>query len=138
MKFAIITPSKQNIFVAEFADLDIALRTAGLDGRGVDHGLISYGFHRIGIIVYEFGLFLPPSEQSYFSINAQLYAGNAVLYGTDDSGATVDLRAMPDVFFMPNQGAVERSIELGLVHRPYMAVNDHVTWQWPQPMKLPR
>jgi hypothetical protein len=138
MNFAVITPSKQETIIADFSDLDTALRAADLHGRGVDHGMLMLGVHRIGIIVYEYSLFVPAAEQSYFAIHGRLYAGNAVLYGVADSGDTADLPFMPEVFFMPNQYAVERSISLGLITRPYMAVNNEITWQWPQPHKIPK
>jgi hypothetical protein len=138
MKFAVITPSRQETIITDFSDLNTALRAADLHFRGVDHGMLAIGVHRVGIIVYEFSLFVPAAEQSYFAIHGHLYAGNAVLYGVDDNGSTVDLRVMPEVFFMPNQHAVERSISLGLITRPYMAVNKQITWQWPQPHKIPK
>jgi hypothetical protein len=133
MKFGIITPKEQNTTIVECASPEMATAVAGLSQRGVDHGMLMVGPHRVGIIVYEYSMFVPPAEQSYFAINGRLYGGNAVLYGVDDHGETIDLRAMPDVFFMPNQQAVERSIELGLVQRPYMAANDEIIWQWPAP-----
>ena len=135
MKFGIVCPSIRSVSIANCQDVKSAQRVAGLH-RGVDHGVIMREPFGIGIVVYEFGLF--EQEQAYFAINGLLYAGNAVLYGFDDSGETVDLPALPQVFFMPNAKAVERSIDLGLVRRPIISVNDVVTWRWPEPRNTPK
>jgi hypothetical protein len=60
-------------------------------------------------------------------------AFNAVPFGHDDKGETIDLieAKVPPVLWMPNAAAVER-IELGLVERPQARVNGAVVWQWPE------
>ena len=128
MQFAVINVDQKIVGVIECDDLLEAQQLAGL-GK-VDHGVVAPG---IGIVVDEFGLFTPPDKQSYFAINGRLYAGNAVLYGFDKKGESVDLSQVPAVLFMPSARAVERNIELGTVLRPEISVNGVVTWRWPDP-----
>jgi hypothetical protein len=130
MHFAIINPIKKETVVVDCVSESDAYKIAGLSSARVDHGVIVPG---IGIVIYEFGLFTPPSEQSYFAINGHLYAGVAVLYAFNKEGRTVSLQAVPPVVFMPNAEAVERSIQLGLVQRPQITVNGETIWEWPQP-----
>jgi hypothetical protein len=135
MHFAIINPMTQQTTIVDCVSGRDAYAMAGLSPKHVDHGIVS---HDIGIVVYEFGLFTPPSEQSYFAINLRLYAGVAVLYGMNDVGETISLRAVPPISFFQDAKAVERNIALGLVDRPRIAINGVVTWEWPQPRKAMR
>lgn len=130
IRFLTIQPAKKFSVWVQAPSLTSAMALIDLDK--VDHGVVSPG---LGIVVYEYGLFVPPAEQHYFSIRAKLYAGNAVLYAFDKMGETVSLarHAVPEIVFMPSAASVERSIQLGLVERPQMAINGEVTWQWPEP-----
>ena len=131
-RFLTIQPAKQFSIWVQSPSLTSAMALVELEN--VDHGVVVPG---VGIVVYEYGLFVPPNEQHYFSIRTRLYAGNAVLYAFDKMGETVSLarHQVPEIVFMPNAASVERSIELGLVQRPQMAVNGVVTWEWPQPRR---
>ena len=126
MQFVIVYPSRQNTIVADFTTLRAAQRFAKLGN--VDHGRVAPG---VGIVVAEFGLYVPSSEQSYFTIGGTLFAGNAVLYGFDSKGESTDLLMIPDIGFLQNAAAVERNIALGLVQRPQITANGKVIWQWP-------
>jgi len=136
MQIVIVNPFVQQVRVGDFT-VEKAMAEAGL--VNVDHGVVApiTPDHPVGlaIIVYEFGLFAPPESQSYFVIAGHLYAGNAVIYGFNKQGDTVDIPGMPRVVFMPSARAVERNIELGLVQRPYIAANGVVTWRWPEKRK---
>jgi hypothetical protein len=133
MHFAIINPFRQETEIVDCVSPQDAKALAGL--KNVDHGVVAPG---IMIMVYEFGLYTPPSEQAYFAIGTRLYAGTAVLYGVNRGGETVSLQGIPPVSFFQNARAVERNIALGLVDRPRTTVNDVVIWEWPQPRKEPR
>lgn len=110
-------------------DLVDTEKSAGLDPYAVDHGVVAPG---IGIVVFEYGLFVEPQQQSYFAINGHLYAGCAALYGFDDEGETVDLDKIPEIQWMDSVEHIEREIAAGRVKRPQIAVNGKVQWQWPQ------
>ena len=128
MQFVIVVPSIQQILPADFSSLRAAQQFANLNK--VDHGRVA---PRVGVVVDEFSLYVRPSSQSYFTIGGQLFAGNAVLYGFDDKGKSVDLLEIPDIGFLQNAAAVERNIALGLVFRPQITANGQVIWQWPDP-----
>jgi hypothetical protein len=128
MQFAIIDVNDKTVVPVECPDLVVAQTMVGL--KKVDHGVVAPG---IGIVVDEFGLYVPPDKQSYFAIFGRLYAGHGVLYAFNKGGESVDLIAIPPVLFMPGAAAVERCIELGTVQRPQISVNGVVTWQWPDP-----
>jgi hypothetical protein len=128
MQFATIDVDHTQVTVVDGPNLEAVQIVMGLDK--VDHGVVAPG---IGIVVDEFGLYTPTDKQSYFAIFGRLYAGNAVLYGFNRQGESVDLLTLPPVLFMPSAAAVERNIELGIVHRPQITVNGVVTWQWPDP-----
>lgn len=132
-QFAIIRPKTQDVLSLRCRELRDTYVIAGLEPLKIDHGIVIRTPHGgIGIVVYEYSLFVPPAEQSYFAINGRLYGGNAVLYGF---GETISLPALLPVVFLPNAAAVERNITLGLVQRPQMIANDEVLWQWPDPRK---
>src|SRR5262245_20075745 len=127
MRFVIIRPATQRIDVEEHAKIEDAYARAGLAILEMDHGVVAQG---LGIVVYEFAMFQPPAKQSYFTINARLYGGNAVLYAFDHKGETTDVNAVPTIRFIPTLKAVERNIALGLVQRPELRINGEVVWQW--------
>jgi hypothetical protein len=102
----------------------------GLKRGEIDFGSIN---RKMGIVVYEYGLFTPPAQQDYFSINGHLYAGNAVLFANDEQGETITLDSLPLITWFKNADAVEKAIHCGNVQRPRIATNDKVLWLWPQP-----
>lgn len=85
----------------------------------------------VSVVVYEYGLFVPPDQQRYFAINNKLYAGKALLYAFDNQGETIDLKRPPDVVFFGSVRAIEMAIEAGQIERP---ASQTLNWQWPQPM----
>lgn len=134
MLFGIINATARTVEIADHPSDDAAKAQAGL--VNVDHGVVLRATdkaHGIAIMVYEYGLFEPPEQQSFFGLAGRLYAGNAVLYAFNAGGDTVDLKVYPRVMFMPSVRAVERNIQLGLIQRPIMSANDVVIWQWPAP-----
>jgi hypothetical protein len=130
MRYVIIDPQHRTILPGNFDSLRTAEQFAGLDPDKVDHGMLT---RRIGYVVFEFGLFVPPVDQHYFAIGRQLIAGNAVLYGVDEAGESVDLMGstIPDVRWFLGENDVEAAIEAGEIDRPQTAVNGCVMWQWP-------
>lgn|SRR5215510_13413335 len=136
MKFATIEPVKKRVRVAEFRDLHSAVRSVGVDPHATDHGVVQRN-HRgpnFSIVVYEFGLFTPVADQHYFATGGRLYAGNAVLYGFNEIGETVDVvEPLPDVTFFADAPAVELAIAARVIPRPRMSANGMVIWEWPNP-----
>jgi hypothetical protein len=131
VKYVLINPKLRTATTAEFDSLQDAERAAGLVPGEVDHGMLT---RSIGYVVYEFGLFVPAAEQSYFAIGRSLIAGPAVLYGVDAWGESVNLMrsTIPDIRWFLGANDVEAAIEAGEIIRPQMAVNDEVMWRWPQ------
>jgi hypothetical protein len=129
MQFEIIRPATRETEVVQCEHLNEAMVMAGL--VGVDFGTVHRG---LGIVVYEFSLFVPAAEQHYFVLGGRLYGGNAVLYSYDEAGETVDLKTAVIPFWMDNVAHVERAIADGACVRPQMAVNRNVIWQWPNPV----
>jgi hypothetical protein len=130
MKFAIINPTVQAIIPLDCRNLAMAEIEAGLKHSEVDHGQIN---RQLGIVVYEYGLFVPHEKQRYFAIGARLYAGNAVVYAFDETGETVDFDGDGlNPAWLSDGAAVERAISAGICNRPQMSV-DGVFWRWPQP-----
>jgi hypothetical protein len=129
MQFTIINPKQKSITAVECKDLKTAEGIAGLDK--VDHGVVKRG---VGIVVYEFGLFEPPATQYYFAIDRRLYAGNAVLYGFDEAGETID---MTDTTCKPvwfdRVAQILFAIRMKAIDRPMLSVNGDVLWKWPDP-----
>lgn len=135
MRFVIIEPAKTDTKVVEAKNLRDLYTPLGLDK--VDHGLIAPPRETpsgvgIMIVVDEFGLFKPKHQQRYFAIGRQLFGGNAVLYGFNEIGESVDLVEMPVVLFMSLTG-VEDAIARGQIDRPSSAVNGDQYWAWPEP-----
>jgi hypothetical protein len=129
-RFVVVNPRKRTKEIIECDSIVDAQASVGL--YGVDHGVICHG---LGYCVYEYGLFVPPLEQSYFGLGGHLIAGPAVFYGFDETGETVDLRLseFPDVRFYLGINDVEAAIDRGEIERPFMAVNGVELWHWPQP-----
>jgi hypothetical protein len=130
MQFQIIDTENASVrsFVCEH--LNDALTAAGLSPGQVDFGGVAEG---LTVVVYEFGMFEPKEKCRYFSIGRQLFCGNAVLFGHDQRGETIDLPAAPPVIFYRDFLAVEQAIGWGQIDRPQMAVNGAVLWRWPEP-----
>jgi hypothetical protein len=132
MKFYAIKPAECAIEAVEARAPFEAYHTIGL--KDVDHGIICRGPEGgIGIVVYEYSLFVPVDEQRWFSIGGKLYGGNALLYGFDAGGETCEFDPPPPVVFYGSADAVEAAITRGEVERPIMAVNKAVYWRWPEP-----
>ena len=130
MKYVLVNPILRTATAGDYASLQDAEVAAGLDPGKVDHGMIS---RSIGYVVFEFGLFVPPAEQSYFAIGQTLIAGSAVLYGVNAWGESVNLHrsTIPDIRWFLGANDVEAAIEAREIIRPQTAVNGSVMWQWP-------
>ena len=130
MKYGIIDATAKELKVIEADDIKDAEKQAGLNPGELDFGSFYRG---LGYCVYEFGLMQPPDKTKYCSYKKTLIAGNAVLYGVDERGETIDFELSmlhsPIVFM--NGDEVEEAISKGQVHRPIMAVNEEVLWSWP-------
>lgn len=132
MNFTIIEPAETRIRMADVREPWELYPQLGLNS-GVDHGVVVHG---IGIIVGEFSMFVPPEDQRYFVIGRHLYGGNAILYGFDEHGETIDILdalsrvVMPAVVFISLAG-IREAIAAGQIDRPIMAVNDVKMWEWP-------
>ena len=131
MNFFMVDAERGGFVDQECEDLRSAMIVMGL--KDVDHGIVEKG---IAIVVYEHGLF--ESENcSWFSLNGRLYAGNAVFYGFDEMGETVELetsqrvRIASNIRFLFHFTDVERAIEAGYVKRPEIKINGAVIWRWP-------
>lgn len=144
MKFATIEPAESRWTYVEAREPWELYALLGLpcDG-GVDHAVVlpwHAGPKRIGvaIVVDQFSLYVPPEHQRYFTIGRRLYAGNAILYGYNEEGMTVDLPLMPVVVFITRAG-IEAAIRAGSIDRPTMTANDEKIWEWPNraPFSLP-
>ena len=130
MRFWIIEPAKRATRLFECEDVPDAKREAGLDL--VDFGTVSRG---IGIIVYEHGLYQDADTHPYFAIGGLLYCGNAVLFGFDEGGATIDLpkTPIPDraLQWFAGRVEIEAAIAAGRVQRPEVRINGVPVWAWP-------
>jgi len=137
MKFATIEPAEYRLSLTRFkGGLRSALRAVGLELGKTDHGIIWRGrLRRVGIIVGECSLYVPARQQSYFSIEARLYAGNAILYAFDMIGETVDLEPpLPPVEFYRDSIDVEFAIQRGHIMRPKLVEDGKLKWVWPNEM----
>lgn len=130
LRFLIIDPAQKRCYPVQTKDLSDALALADLKPQTVDHGVVERG---LGIVVYENSLFEPVEQQHYFELNGKLYAGNAVLYGYDKAGNTVDAPYSAAPVYFQDHIDVENAIVAGIVERPVMAVNGVVFWKWPDP-----
>lgn len=128
--YGLVDPKAKTVKVEGFYSDDAALRALGINPLATDSARCG---RRRGIIVAEYGMFVPPSEQHFFSIGPSLYAGNAVLYDFNERGMTVSYKAPVSITWYENAQEVELSIGLGRIIRPQMAVNGEVLWTWPEP-----
>jgi len=128
MKFGLIDAKRRTAKIEDFADFNQALAAVGLQQGHIDFGQLTEHVH---IAVWEYGLFAPTHAVQYFSIVRMLFAGNAVVYASDNTGATIDLPMLPPVMFFRDVEAVEQAITFGQVARPQTTVNGAVLWQWP-------
>jgi hypothetical protein len=132
MQFQIIDSDKASVRSFKCASLDQAMVAAGLTPGQVDFGGVS---ENTSIVVFEFGMFLPKEKCRFFSINRSLYVGNAVLFGHDERGETIDLPSPPPVIFYRDYSSVEQAINWNQIDRPQISVNGTVLWRWPEPRK---
>lgn len=131
MKFVAALAQGKVAVEFEAATLDDALAAVGLSPRHVDHGTVRLG---VGIVVYEFGLYVPAARQQFFSIGRHLYAGTALLYGVGDAGETVDIAFDPaEVRWYASTDEIERAIAARSIDRPIFAAGGEVLWRWPEP-----
>jgi hypothetical protein len=105
----------------------------GLHSGNVDHGVVYQTTERgVGLFVYEYGLC--EGNGPYFELYGNLYSGDAVLYGFDHAGETIDMREDEDFIIKPQWLAdkveVELAIAAGVVERPETRVNGAVIWSW--------
>lgn len=136
MRYAIVEPAESRCEVVEAAELFNVYVRLGLDRP--DHNVLVPAGHLpsgvgIAIVVDDFGLHVPPTAQRYFIIGRTLFAGNAVMYGIDKEGETVDLEEIPQVIFVSPAG-IEAAIRAGQIDRPTVMVNGRTVWQWPPSM----
>lgn len=139
MRFGIIDPRTKTAKVAEFASFDDALEAAGLKPGQIDFGALS---RALSIVVYEYGLFEPMEQTDYFSIKRKLYAGNALIYATNEAGETISLppsKKFPvEVKFYDDGKAALQAIEMEEIDQPSISIGDTVEWVWPQPAPASR
>jgi len=128
MKFGLIDAKKRSAKIDDYGDFNLALAAVGLQQGHIDFGHLTEHVH---IAVWEYGLFAPTYAIEYFSVVGMLFAGNAVIYASDNAGATIDLPMLPPVMFFKDVEAVEYAIARGEVLRPQTAVNGAVLWRWP-------
>jgi len=141
VRFATIEPAESRWELVEADELTDLYERLGLTGD-VDHTSLASPHAMpsgvgISLVVREFSMFDPPEEQRFFAIGRTLCAGNAVLYGYDRHGESVDLEEMPVILFMTLAG-VEDAIARDQINRPYLAVNGEKLWEWPQPSPFPK
>jgi hypothetical protein len=137
MRFISIEPAETRVTTVEADNLFDLYQPLGLARTQVDHGQIVPPHTLpngagVAIVVQEFSLFVPTDKQRYFCIGRRLFAGNALLYGFDETGETIDLIGEPEVVFMSSAG-VEAAIGAGQIERPTMSVDGEQIWQWPEP-----
>jgi len=133
MMFATVEPHLCQARIVGFKSLFAAERAIGLEPNKIDFAIVSRDRDRgIGIIVFEYGLFVPPHQQAYFAIEQRLYAGNALLYAFNQVGETIDFEPpLPFIDFFNGALDVEQAIHDGRIVRPQMLLNGKVIWSWP-------
>jgi hypothetical protein len=128
MKYVLIDPSTTRVEMVDLPAQCEAYAQVGLDVTNVDHTTVHRG---VAIVVNGTGLLEPSTNQRYFQLGRQLYAGGAVLYGYDPpSGETIDMPWVPEVLFFKNAQEVERAIAAGQVDRPQTLFNGQLIWEW--------
>lgn len=141
MKFIAIEPRLTRIRAVEAPSVRGAQKLLEPPLEQVDHASIGRPFY---IVVDEFGL-LRELNLGYFALGFNIYAGNALIYATDNYGETVSITDLAPnavtsihgiTIMFPNAAAVERAISDGYVQRPQTTVNGRVVWQWKAPPQL--
>jgi hypothetical protein len=131
----VIDPKRMLVDFTEVFETNDAYPLVGLVGGKVDFGTLARDPDTgitYNIIVYEFGLYVPPEHGHYFSIGSSLYEGGAILFAADHMGETVSYPATkPPVQFYRSGEEVEAAIQRREINRPYSAINGEVIWQWP-------
>lgn len=159
MRYGVIDPYTRTFFDAlECESFEVALRAAGLKRGEVDFAQLTRpgtmqmvvdettGAPRlvpapsINIVVYEWGLTQP--GLALFALRTRpgdigsLFAGGALLFAADESGATVDFVA-PDwivlIDWFADAQEAEFAIRMGRVDRPRQSVNGVLCWEWSPP-----
>jgi len=133
MRYLAISAYRRTSAMIECKTFDEAMRFAGLAAREVDFGRLGADLF---IVVYEFGL--DENHQplmQYFGLAGNMYAGNALVYSVDASGATVDLKPEREWFeerliWLGDSFMAEQAIQAGQVARPTISVNGETVWQW--------
>lgn len=145
----IIEPAKRatRAFKVEQPDVAEAMHEAGLSPGQVDFGTIKRDPDTgdgISIVVAEFGMYEPVSQQNYFVISRRLVAGNAVLFAFDRAGKTVEMKPgdLPIITYLNGVEEIEAAIGRGEVRRPKLSITsvdghgrattEHL-WRWPDP-----
>src|SRR5215831_669833 len=112
-----------------------AYATAGLPTGKLEHSIVrrpNGDAPGIGIFVDKSALTVHQEKQSYFVLADKLYGGNAVLYGFDETGQTVDAPSMV-VRWYSDQYEVEQALRRGEVQRPVIKnESNDVVWRWPE------
>ena len=130
MRYIIINPKAETVKIVDCESLDKATHEAGLEPLRVDHGTIAQG---LSAVVYEYSLF---ESEHYFAIGGQLFGGNAVLYGYNQEGKTIDItfsqlnKVERWILFYHGPEQIEAAIADNTVVRPKVKVNDELIWQW--------
>lgn len=127
MRFLHVNPADRTIMDIEGDDVRDVY--GAIIKRNVDFGVVQRG---LSIVVYEYGLM--EGNGPYFSLNEQLFSGDAILFAFDEAGETIDipegLLLMLSPHWFPDKAEVELGIAAGIVRRPETSVNGEVMWSW--------
>lgn len=129
-KYLVINPLDKTV---KFETDTSQMKARMFGNQGVDFGVLEVG---MTIMVYEYGL-LQGHVASYFSIGTRLYAGNAIVFATDEEGATIGvaghvINALNQLLkWYDSIAEVEAAIEGREIERPHASVSGEVIWQWP-------
>lgn len=135
--YGIIDPFTRHIALLQCESFEVALRAAGLKPGEVDFGNVT---PRLTVVVYEYSLVDRKQSQRFFALFPGgrgdlgiLFGGGAVLFQTDDTGATVDLDP-PDWLalteFYDDGHDADWAIRKGRVDRPRQSINGVICWEW--------
>lgn len=133
MKYSVVDPKARSVITVDAETYQEACMAANLEPGAMDHGVLfrDEDGNGMGIWVYEYSLMVPPAEGYYFSIGPALYCGNAVIYGFDGMGETIDIDKPPPIMFYKSHMEVEAAIQRQEIIRPHTSVNGEVFWEWP-------
>lgn len=140
-KYAIVDVTEKTVELVEMKTLEMALNRAGLKTGEVDWSGMGHTRDKrhITLMAYEFGLrpdYNGGREFKYCRIGNQMYAGNLVIFASDEEGENADMTQQEVNFLMKHmewledKAACEKAIEAGRIERPHMSVNGEVMWQW--------